>query len=274
MSWHFSQALVAAYSQATCSDGEQFAPLRSTTMREAYCWRDKTTESLDLFQFGMTLQPSMQNLGGELLTWYLGGFHAPMSASPAPCGGGPGSTENQAACGSNTCESLTNASRNLFSGKTRQNSKAKALTSSFKSFPPVGMYADGQLSALTIAAFHTSGSAFGFSLPTPTSRDWKDTSGMAMTRKDGKTRTDRLPMLLFSLVNSAATKCSQMTATAVQTVSVRGLMVEIRGKDYSPELPEWLMGWPVGWTDYAPLETDKFQEWRRLHGDYLEAADA
>ena len=33
----------------------------------------------------------------------------------------------------------------------------------------------------------------------------------------------------------------------------------------NPELSEWLMGWPQGWSDLKPLETDKFQEWRRLH---------
>ena len=29
---------------------------------------------------------------------------------------------------------------------------------------------------------------------------------------------------------------------------------------------EWLMGWPIGWTDLKPLETDKYQLWRMLHG--------
>jgi len=26
------------------------------------------------------------------------------------------------------------------------------------------------------------------------------------------------------------------------------------------------MGWPVGWTDCEPLETDKYRQWLRLHG--------
>jgi hypothetical protein len=36
----------------------------------------------------------------------------------------------------------------------------------------------------------------------------------------------------------------------------------------TPSNYEWLMGWPQGWTDLKPLETDKFLEWQRLHGDY------
>ena len=37
----------------------------------------------------------------------------------------------------------------------------------------------------------------------------------------------------------------------------------------NPAWVEWLMGWPIGWTDCAPLATDRFQRWLRLHGDYL-----
>lgn len=29
---------------------------------------------------------------------------------------------------------------------------------------------------------------------------------------------------------------------------------------------EYLMGWPIGWTDLAPLATDKFQAWWNAHG--------
>ena len=34
----------------------------------------------------------------------------------------------------------------------------------------------------------------------------------------------------------------------------------------SPTNHEWLMAWPIGWTDSLPLATDRFQSWRRLHG--------
>ena len=38
------------------------------------------------------------------------------------------------------------------------------------------------------------------------------------------------------------------------------------GGQLNPDWVEWLMGWPIGWTDLKPLEMDKFQEWLRLHG--------
>ena len=30
-----------------------------------------------------------------------------------------------------------------------------------------------------------------------------------------------------------------------------------------PIVHEWMMGWPEGWSDTKPLETGKFQSWRR-----------
>jgi hypothetical protein len=34
----------------------------------------------------------------------------------------------------------------------------------------------------------------------------------------------------------------------------------------NPVWVEWLMGWPLGWTDLKPLETDKFAAWQHSHG--------
>tara|TARA_Y100000114_G_C11586680_1_gene243729 strand:- start:12 stop:518 length:507 start_codon:yes stop_codon:yes gene_type:complete len=35
----------------------------------------------------------------------------------------------------------------------------------------------------------------------------------------------------------------------------------------TPENHEWLMGWPIGWTDLNALETGKFHQWQQQHGD-------
>lgn len=39
------------------------------------------------------------------------------------------------------------------------------------------------------------------------------------------------------------------------------------GGTLNPMWVEWLMGWPLGWTDLRPLETDRFQEWLNAHGE-------
>jgi len=38
------------------------------------------------------------------------------------------------------------------------------------------------------------------------------------------------------------------------------------GGKLNPTWVEWLMGWPLGWTDLKPLVTDKFQKWLDEHG--------
>ena len=59
-----------------------------------------------------------------------------------------------------------------------------------------------------------------------------------MTRNDGKSREDMLDWL-----------------------------VEQNGGRLNPTWVEWLMGWPLGWTDLKPLEMAKFQEWQQQHLD-------
>ena len=39
-------------------------------------------------------------------------------------------------------------------------------------------------------------------------------------------------------------------------------------KHLNPVWVEWLMGWPLGWTDLKPLETDKYPQWRHSHGGF------
>lgn len=42
------------------------------------------------------------------------------------------------------------------------------------------------------------------------------------------------------------------------------------GGALNPTWVEWLMGWPLGWTDCEPLAMRKFQLWRLQHTEYLE----
>jgi hypothetical protein len=38
------------------------------------------------------------------------------------------------------------------------------------------------------------------------------------------------------------------------------------GGSLNPTWVEWLMGWPLGWTDLSASGTDKFQQWLQSHG--------
>lgn len=45
-------------------------------------------------------------------------------------------------------------------------------------------------------------------------------------------------------------------------------MAHGKGGQLNPDWVEWLMGWPIGWTDLKPLAMDRFRRWRHLHGEF------
>lgn len=57
-------------------------------------------------------------------------------------------------------------------------------------------------------------------------------------------------------------KGTQLSLTTV----IQGAPADQAGGPLNPEFVEWLMGWPVGWTDLQALATARFRRWWRLHG--------
>jgi hypothetical protein len=75
--------------------------------------------------------------------------------------------------------------------------------------------------------------------PTPAARDYRSPNKLTYEERGGGKKGEQLP-------NAA-------------------------GGQLNPMWVEWLMGWPLGWTDLKPLETDKFRSAPQQHGACLEA---
>lgn len=73
---------------------------------------------------------------------------------------------------------------------------------------------------------------------TATTRDWKDTPGMATTGKDGRTRLDQLPRQA-QLVDSGLMPNGSNAETA-------------KPAQLNPAFSLWLMGFPPEWDACAP----------------------
>lgn len=43
----------------------------------------------------------------------------------------------------------------------------------------------------------------------------------------------------------------------------------LAGLVLNPQFVEALMGWPIGWTDCAPLATESFRSWQRVHSEFF-----
>lgn len=79
--------------------------------------------------------------------------------------------------------------------------------------------------------------------PTPTASDHKG-SGPTLERSDGKMRGDRLDYATEQIFSSPP---APETDAGPKSLAGRRIL--------NPLFVEWLMGWPIGWTDSAPVET-------------------
>ena len=68
-------------------------------------------------------------------------------------------------------------------------------------------------------------------------------------------------------------KKGQQESLSTQVIKEAGGREATSGLHLNPDWTEWLMGWPIGWTDSKQLETDKFQQWWNSHGERLETVD-
>ena len=76
------------------------------------------------------------------------------------------------------------------------------------------------------------------------------------------------PTPCASTVDMGTMEMGRYSGTERKTGSERAQYKPEVGGMLNPPWVEWLMGWPLGWTDLKPLEMDKFQWWSRQFGSY------
>jgi hypothetical protein len=229
MSWLFSQVLVEEYLGDTCSDGEQSVPLNGKPTQQAYCLPDKMTDYSRLSRFGMMFKPLTESRGKELLVSYQAVFRAKTLVQQEQ---GGVLLEAVVQCGNTWQGLLAKYNPSTHSLKTAQCSLVEDLNPSCVTLPKWGSMLNGAVFQRQISVQTMKEREFGSLLPTPTCHNSKE--GAYPAEYTRKTPT---------------------------------LATHIGGKIH-PMFTEWMMGWPLGWTDLKPLETDKYRKWRQLHGNY------
>ena len=260
MSWLYSRALVEAYSAASCSDGEPFALSSSTPTPQAYSWPVKTTAHSRLSQFGMTCEPLTGDRGEELLTWFLEDSRARTLAAPEAVSA---LMESAADCGERWRELSARFDLDTFSWKTAHCLFVEDLPSSSVTLPLSGTMRAGWCWELPMSAPCTKEKECGWLLPTPITID----TGSRFNRSKSpgaKLRPTIGAMARHNLWPTPTVK-GNYNRKGVSKKSGDGLAT-MAGGPLNPTWVEWLMGWPMGWTEYEPLGTDKFQSWLLLHG--------
>ena len=158
MSWLFSRALVAAYSEATCSDGARSALSSGSPTPQAFLPPDRMTAFSRPSRFGMTFKPLTDDLGAAVLTWCQEASRARTSASPAR---EQASTEPAAECGVTWRASLARFDPATSSWRTAQPSLLEDWGESSVTWPRSGMTAGGQCWELPTLEHRISGTGSG-----------------------------------------------------------------------------------------------------------------
>ena len=287
MSWLYSRALVEEFSEDISWDGEPYAPLSTSPMPQAFSSPDKTTAASRLSRYGMTCEPLTASRGEELLTWFRVGFPVKTSALPERA---QESTESDPASGPTWRGWSAKYDPATSMWRTAQCSLLEGSDESSVTWPRSGMTRDGMLWELPTLELSTSETDSGL-WPTPVA---DDTGSRTAKYAQGGTALSLAVKLWptptvngnYNRVGASATSGDGL-ATAVRmwptpTLTKGGRLDEWGGSGarkalralvspeeltgpLNPTWVEWLMGWPSGWTDYAPLETAKFQEWQQQH---------
>jgi hypothetical protein len=287
MSWLFSQALVAGFWGGGSLDGEPSAPSNGNPTPQAYLPPDRMTDFSRPSRFGMTFKPLTDDLGATVLTSFLAAFPARTLAWPAKA---PALTESAAACGPTWRASLARFDPATSSWKTAQRSLLGDSDECSVIWPRSGMTAAGQCWELPTLERRIGETDSGL-WPTPIASDSRGSSGRPALGKQVQlvdavkwptptvcgnyNRKGASPTSGDGLA-TAVLKCATPTASpwrsgkasqATMERNSRPLSEQIGGS-LNPTWVEWLMGWPLGWTDLKPLATDRFHSAQQPHGGF------
>jgi len=236
MSYTYLQEQGEESSAASFSDIPQSVLSRLNLTAEKSYFKDNETASCQSSQSGTMSPPSTELRGGEKSMSSAEDFPAKTLALPGKV---TDSTVNEVDCGEKWPESFATWHPDSFSWKIRQLWLFEDLDESLAIWPRWGIMHDGECWEPAMLALRTRGSASG-SWPTPQRVDYKGaTSGSTFEQR-------RQQWILWS-----------------EGAHESGTIYP------NPTAYEAIMGWPLGWTDLKPLETARFQQWLRSHGESL-----
>jgi hypothetical protein len=215
-------------------------------------------------RYGMTYKPLTAIRGEELLMLYLEAFHAKTSAQQEKA---QELTENAAGCGEKWHASFARYDPDTSLWRTAQCSLLGGLDEFSETWPQWGLMRDGECWEQLTLEQTIRGTESGLSekLPTPqatdhrskpTSASWKAKGGMNYSLANPEIQK-KWPTP--KVQDSRHAKTRHLNESDDHWKSNLGEVVsaQVNGGSLNPTWVEWLMGWPLGWTDLKPLEMDK-----------------
>jgi len=267
MSWLFSRALVEEFSAATSWDGAPYAPLSVMPTQHKFWRNDKTMDASQLSRFGLTCAVLTEGRGEALLTWFRADSRVRTYPLPEM---GPGSMASVRAYGGKWQESSAKYDLDSSSWRTHRCLWEEALPWSSVTLPSWGMTRSGFVYQHPTAERPISAIDCGL-WPTPTVHGNHNRPGASKTAGLGLSTAAKMwPTPTAGSPKSGGT----MQEWGGSRNWVRKEQPELASGQLNPDWVEWLMGWPIGWTDLKPLEMAKFHEWQRQHSPCLLSREA
>ena len=265
MSWHCLQELVEGYLEAKSSVGKRFALSKFTRTAAKSCLKGKETECCQCSQFGTTYDPSMVDRGMEKWISSQGASPASRSRSSA---NGKGKTTNET-CGQKLYGSFVRYDLGSRSWKTSQGFLALGISiESSVTWPKAGIMRDGACWELPILERTIDVNDFGFWLGTPTAGT--GTKGRSKKWRKGKTPNPQEFVQIWPTQTVRDSRSRGPSEATRDSPALNHIATQGRGGLLNPTWVEWLMGWPLGWTDLKPLETDNYRSaWLMPMRNYL-----
>ncbi len=245
MSFVYLPEAEAGFSPPSTSwDSARSATSTTTTTASGCCKPESETDCSTTPRSGMTSEHSTGDPGVD--AWILSLRDSRASHSPAPASdeaqsinetSGPTPFASLKRCGQRGFYWKTHPSYDALDGKRITPRRRKPITSGryLATWPAAGSMRSGVCYPREPLERTTAAGGSGL-LPTPLARDYR--SGKGKQKRQGS------PALSEVLMSEAG--------------GGSGLL--------NPDFVEWMMGWPIGWTESKPLDAAKFRWWLRQHG--------
>ena len=252
MSYTYLQEQGEESSAESYSDIPQFVLLRLSLTADESCSKDSETEFCQNSQSGTTSKPLTESLGAEKSTLYAEGSRAKTSAQQEEA---RELKASEAGFGERWRESLAKYDPNTHSWRTPQCSLFGGLDEFSETWPSWGIMLNGVCWGGHTLDYPASASESGF-WPAPTCERWGSEGAQKQLLKkvqSGEITKETAERMMVRHFRKCVTEPS-------------GQFPWRDGEVLNLDFYEHIMAWPHSWTDTAPLATDKFQQWLRLHG--------
>jgi hypothetical protein len=175
--------------------------------------------------------------------------------------------ESEAAFSMKSQGLLANYNPHSFSWKTCQLSLVEAEGQLLQNLPKAGMSVGGLLYQLKPLERTIKESVGGYWLSELiTTPDASERGATKFYDPKAKSQSGRTPQTYAKAFPTPAARDWKDNASPSEYKRKTPPLSTHAGGQLNPTFVEWLMGYPIGWTELQPLETGRFREWLQQHG--------